>query len=454
MLVVPAVLVAGASHQVGGSWWERTDPGPRRSLPTSRFYTIRSDLPPEETKRYADLLDAMHREYMRLMQGLRKRGRPHLDVFMFATQPDYLDTLRTRFGANGVGSGGTFFIGPRGSGLAYFTDRLPRSRIEHVIRHEGFHQIAHIFFDGDLPPWANEGLAEYFGEAVVVDGTVIEGQVTARSLALVRELIARDRVVPFAELLSRDLRTWNAAVSVGGAERQYLQSASMIQFLLWGESGGLSGNFSAYLRNLNEGRDSLSAFRNAFGATDARALADFERRWRAFVEEQKPGSFRVATERIQFMADGLLLLRERAVHPRSLEELRAALALADFEQEVGGPHTGATTLRASDAESFEIPIDHIQDKKRTPAFVWVNKGPDASSRKQESTPASSPPTKKRRGGASDSDGMDDQSSDPAAPSLKPPPLPELSTQNLRPRDIKISWSQDSEGRWRAQLRLK
>lgn len=456
-LLLLGTLTAAAPMQGRGSWWDRTDPGPRRPPAKSRFYTIRSDLPVNQTKEYADLLDTMYREYMRLMQGLRKRGREHLDVFMFSTQQDYIDTLRTRFGANAAGSGGMFFIGPRGSGLAYFTDRLPPARVEHVIRHEGFHQIAHIFFDGDLPPWANEGLAEYFGEAVVVDGTVIEGQVTARSLAKVRELIERDRVIPFAELLSRDLKTWNGAVAAGGAEAQYTQSASMVQFLLWGEGGGLSDSFSTYLRNLNEGRDSLTAFRNAFGGTDDRALADFQRRWLAFVKDQKPGSFRAASERLQFMADGMLMLRERGIHPRTLDQLRDALTEAGFEQAVGGSHGGSAVLRAGDEEAFTIPVDHIQERHRKPAFKFIAKGSVKAKSKPGSKPESKPgskPTKEEGGGTSGTDGTDEGSSETVGSAAKPPPLPELSTQDLRPRDLRISWSQDADGRWSAQLRLK
>lgn len=438
------LLFAAAPIQRQGDWWDRTDPGPRQSVPRSRFYTIRSDLPYDETKSYADLLDTMYLEYTRLMKGLRRRGSEHLDVYIFASPQDYRDTLRTRFGANATGSGGMFFVGPRGAGLAFFTGGQPRSRVEHVIRHEGFHQIAYVYFEGDLPPWANEGLAEYFGEAVIIEGTIIEGQVTPRSLAKAKELIERNRVIPFAEVLSRDLRTWNGAVANGSAESQYLQSASMIQFLLWGEGGRLSSNFSAYLRALNEGRDSLSAFRSAFGGSDDRALADFERRWRAFVQAQTPGSVRSAAERLQFMAEGVLFLRERGIHPRTIDELREALVKEKFEQSVGS-HGPMITLRADDEALFSIPADLLQDRKKAPSFSLVARGPKPAAKKSG---------EKKRGGAEGGDGTDDESSETVARPSKPPPLPELGTKNLRPRDLKISWSQAADGRWRAELRLK
>lgn len=450
LLVSGAVaLLAAAPMQGRGGWWDRTDPGAGRELPRSRHYAIRSDLSFEETKHFADLLDTMHREYNRLMQGLRPRGREYPTVYMFARQQDYLDTLRTRFGANATGSGGMFFIGPRGAGLAFFTDGQPRARLEHVIRHEGFHQIAHRYFDGDLPPWVNEGLAEYFGEAVVIDGTVIEGQVTPRTVERVKELIEHERVIPFAQLLSRDLRSWNAAVAGGGASTQYLQSASMVQFLLWGENGRLSSNFSAYLRNLNEGRDSVSAFRMAFGGTDDRALNDFERRWRAFAASQRAGSVRAAAERLEFMAVGLLALRDADIHPKTLEELKQALVERRFEQSLPGAHGGAVTLRADDEGAFDIPADGLQDRTRVAVFALTAKTAAATPKR---SPARAP--SKDRGGTSGAGGSDDTSSETAGKPSKPPPLPELSTRNLRPRDLRISWIEGADGSWTAELGLK
>lgn len=435
-----------AAPRSAGSWWDRTDPGPRGALPRSRFYTIRSDLPPSETKQYADLLDTMYGEYSRLMQGLRPRGRSHLNVYMFATEQDYLDTLRTKFGANGTGSGGMFFVGPKGSGLAFFTGTLPRARIEHVIRHEGFHQVASIYFDNDLPPWANEGLAEYFGESVVVDGTVIEGQMTAHTLASVRSLLDRGRVIPFDDLLSRDLRAWNDAVARGTAEGQYAQSASIVHFLLWGEGGSLSSRFSAYLRSLNEGRDAVSAFRLAFGGTDDQALSDFERRWRAFVEAQRPGSVRAAMDRLTFLSEGILFLRGKGVHPGSLDELKSALVREGFTLTLGA-HAGLVVLRADDDSLYSIPADSLQDRRRPPALEVVFK----SSKPGRSTPSRS--GEGTNGGAG-SGGSEDRSSETAVKPAKPPLPPEISTKNLRPRDLKVSWKLGADGRGRAEIGLK
>ncbi|MFM8698500.1 MAG: hypothetical protein ACKOF7_07500, partial [Phycisphaerales bacterium] len=64
-------------------------------LPQSRHYAIRSDLPPADTKAWADLLDTMYDEFFRrlvLRTGMRRQSPEHPNVYMFARQQDYLDT--------------------------------------------------------------------------------------------------------------------------------------------------------------------------------------------------------------------------------------------------------------------------------------------------------------------------------------------------------------------------
>jgi len=134
-----AAPVAPPAQQVAvGTWWDRTAPPRGGKVPQSRHYSIRSDLPVAQTKEYADHLDTMYDEYFRRLvkqAGLRQRSPEYPNVYMFASQQDYLDTLRTNFGINGTGSGGMFFIGPRGAGLAFWVEKLPRQRVGHVIQH-------------------------------------------------------------------------------------------------------------------------------------------------------------------------------------------------------------------------------------------------------------------------------------------------------------------------------
>jgi hypothetical protein len=262
-LALFAVLLGASSvpQQAGGTWWDRTAPALGKKLPNSRYYTIRSDLGSAQTKQYADHLDTMYGEFTKQLiaqSGLRKRSPEYPNVLIFAKQQDYLDTLRTQFGINGTGSGGMFFVSPRGAGLAFWVEGLPKQRVEHVIQHEGFHQFAYAFFGNEMPPWLNEGLAEFFGEAVVEGSSVIIGQASPQVVDQVRKAVNQEKYIPFMDLLQMDDQRWNGNVRNGSAGLQYMQSWSMVQFLVYGEDGKYGTSFTAMLKLLNDGTSHLT----------------------------------------------------------------------------------------------------------------------------------------------------------------------------------------------------
>ena len=56
----------------------------------------------------------------------------------------------------------------------------------HLIQHEGFHQFAAAVIGGDRPVWVNEGLAEYFGEAIFTGDGFIAGIIPQWRLKRIR----------------------------------------------------------------------------------------------------------------------------------------------------------------------------------------------------------------------------------------------------------------------------
>ena len=114
-----------AQRQARASWWDRTQPV------SSRHYMIRSDLPRDDSIALANHLDTMYMEYSRRLSTLQQRAPEALNVMMFASRDDYQRTLRTRFGIDGTGSGGMFFVTPKATALAFYTENVPFSRILH-----------------------------------------------------------------------------------------------------------------------------------------------------------------------------------------------------------------------------------------------------------------------------------------------------------------------------------
>jgi hypothetical protein len=382
-----------------GSWWDRTDPG-RGKLPQSRYYSIRSDLGRDLSTQYAAHLDTMYDEYSRrLVQGggLRRRSPEFLNVYMFARQQDYLDTMRTRFGINAQGSGGMFFVAPqRGAGLAFFVEDLPRQRVEHVIQHEGFHQFAAAFFGNDLPPWLNEGLAEFFGESVVEGRTVVIGQASPQVVAQVRDAVKRGQSIPFLDLLSMDDARWNANVRSGQAALQYMQSWSVVHFLVYGADGKYQPNFQALLQLVNAGTKPLDAMRKAFRFRDDGDLAVFESKWKEYAAAAKPGAYIAARGRLEFLAEGLAEVWAKGARPATLDELKSALREDKFTY-VATTHGYMLQLSAADDANFAVPDDDVNAKPVTIELVPATPAKGASKPGKGTPDVPFPPAIRTRG---------------------------------------------------------
>lgn len=355
------------AERTGTPWWDRS------WVASTRFYDIRTDLDREDAIPWGRHLDRMHEEYTRRMSGLRPRTPAKLEVLLFRRQSDYVATLGSRFGIDATGSGGMFFVGPRGSGLALFLENLPRRRVEHVIQHEGFHQFAFSRFGVDLPIWANEGLAEYFGEGLFIGTEFVLGQGDPRAIEQVRRAVESRGFIPFDELLRWTPGQWNERVRRADASLQYRQSWSIVHFLVHGDGGRWRAPFERYLGLINRGTAAAEAFTQVFG----RDLGPFQDTWAEYARAAKPGSFVTAMERATFMAAGALELSRRGRASESLdslEALREALVEIDFRHEVVSPRTGETReMRATEEAFHAIPDDGLSDEP--PAFVVTTSRP-------------------------------------------------------------------------------
>lgn len=401
-----------------GTWWDRTSPGKGRKPPSSKYYSVRSDLPVEETQRWARHLDTMYEEFTRRLVhggGLRRRTPEVLNVLIFARQQDYLDTLRTQFGLNAMGSGGMFFITPRGGGLAFFTENLAAQRVAHVAQHEGFHQFAHAFFGNDLPPWLNEGLAEFFGECIVENGKVIIGQASPQVIEIVRTAAAGGKHVPFVELLQMDDTRWNAAVRAGTAALQYQQSWSMVHFLVYGDNSRYQGAFQHMLQLLNAGTRPYEAMRKAFGLTTDADVLDFERAWVEHAKNAQASSHVSARVRLEFLAEGLRSVWGRGQRPATIEDLRRALVDAGFTYPMSA-HGYTLVLKATDEANFTVPQDAANPK---PIVLELAASPAPRTAAGKKLEAEHPT----------------------------PPI--IRTRGLQPRELRVLWSRraDSPEEW-------
>lgn len=412
----PAPKGQSAAQEAVGTWWDRTEPPRGKQLPTSKHYRIRSDLPADQTQKWTKRLDQMYDEYQRrLVQsaGMRRRTPEILNVFLFARQKDYLDTLRTHFGVNAMGSGGMFFITPRGGGLAFFIENLSDQRISHVAQHEGFHQFANAFFGSDLPPWLNEGLAEFFGLSVVEGKTIAVGQAAPHMTELLKTAVEHEAQVPFTTLLRVGHEQWGSVVQAGKAQILYLQSWSMVHFLVYGEKGKYQGAFNRLLQMVNAGTPAWDAMRQSFGLNSDADVQDFESKWIEYVKAAKPTSYAAAQTRLEFLAEGLRTVWDAGQRPTNLKELRKALQDTNYHYDMQS-HGYVMTLQASDDANFTIPQDLDNKQPITIEVVPAVPPKSATGKKLEEA-------------------------HPAPPTIR--------TRGLQPKDVQVTWTRraDSPG---------
>ena len=401
LILTLAPTAAGAQDRARGPWWDRS------AEAKVGYYWIKTDLPADEANDLARQINVMHAEYSKRLASLPQRVPSPLNVLIFKSRDDYLETLRTRFGVNAAGSGGMFFVNPSGSGLAFWTEALSERRVHHVMQHEGFHQFAYSRFGGDLPLWVNEGLAEFFGESVIVGRKLVIGQSNPRVINRVKQAIERGSHVPFSQMLSMTSERWGEALRSGTAGVHYSQAWSMVHFLVYGDNGKYVEAFERYLRFLNGGLPSENAFVRAFGDD----IAAFERRWTEYAIAARPSAFLAALERIEFLAEGALELARRGVHPESLEALRDAMREIEFVYLVR-KHGLDVKLRADDDAVFTIPAGELTGEP--PIFIVSKADPGRLSRRERFL----------------------EKTDPSPPAI--------ATEHLRPNVLSVRWHRNPD----------
>ena len=404
---VIALQLAGtvfATQQVPmAPWWSRT------AEVRVGHYWIRTDLPADGANELARHLNTMYDEFSRRLASLPARAPAPMTVLLFENSIDYLETLQFKYGIDATGTGGMFFVKPSGTALALWVGELPTRRIEHVIQHEGFHQFAWSRFGGDLPLWVNEGLAEFFGNAIVVGRSVIIGQASSRVVQDVKSLIERDATVEFSKMLAMSSEQWLDAVHDGRAAALYHQAWSMVQFLVYGDGGRYATAFEQYLKLINTGVLSKDAFVRAFETDDIDA---FENRWRQYAALARPSGFLTALERMEFLAEGARELARHGTVAGSLDELREGLAAIAFSYSYSW-HGLAVDLRPG-PEMYRIPNGSKDDFKQRPVFVV--KRPKLYQMPRRERPL--------------------EDANPTPPSIR--------TEFLDPRDIEVRWTRDPD----------
>lgn len=227
------------------------------------YYTIYTDLPPAEAQEASVRMTRMAEEYAERTKGFAGRVNQRLPFYLFQSRQDY-----NGFGGP-IGSAGVFMIRGADKRLMAYAGEASNPRRWEVIQHEGFHQFADATI-GQLPPWINEGLAEYFGEAIWTGDGFVTGVLPPERLKLFRARLAERRLLAVRDMMELRQDQWNFMLS----PNNYHQAWSMTHFLAHGDNGRYQNSYVDFMRAVSRRTPWEKAWLDTFGPADG-----FEPKW-------------------------------------------------------------------------------------------------------------------------------------------------------------------------------
>lgn len=226
------------------------------------YYALHTDLPPEAAQEAALRISRMAEEYHARTRGFAGTVNERLPFYLFRDPRDY-------YAAGGLrGTGGVFMVRPDAKRLMAIAGESNRQTWM-VVQHEGFHQFADATM-GQLPAWVDEGLAEYFGEAIWTGDGFVTGLIPPQRLKMLRRRMGEKAFMSVREMMTLKHVEWNLTL---GADN-YDMAWSMTQFLAHGEDGKYQKALSGFIRGMSQKLPWEKAWEQSFGTAEG-----FEQQW-------------------------------------------------------------------------------------------------------------------------------------------------------------------------------
>jgi hypothetical protein len=231
----------------------------------SKYYIIHTDLPQTEAREAQLRMTRMVEQYRQLNPAAAAKLKTPLPFYLYKNIADYTKAV-------GVEGSGGYFDGEK---LLAAVHRSENGAIApstwQIVQHEGFHQFAHAVIGGEIPMWADEGLAEYYGQAIFTGDGFITGLIPQSRLIRTRALLLSGDAKPFAQFIVLPRDQWNAKVEM----KNYDQAWSLVHFLMHGEEGKLQKPFNDFLEDIAKGESAERSYHARFDE-----IPDLERRYR------------------------------------------------------------------------------------------------------------------------------------------------------------------------------
>lgn len=237
---------------------------PKLKTYQTKYYVLHTDLDPDGVQEATLRITLMAEEYHTRTKGLAGTVGERLPLYLFAERRDYE-------AAGGIPGTAGLFTGDR---LMAVVNPASPAATWHAVQHEGFHQFVSVAIGGGIPMWANEGLAEYFGEGLFTGDQFLTGFIPQGRLERMRQTFKQDKFKSLRDMMLLRPEAWNANLS----RENYDQAWSMVQFLAHGDKGKYQNAFIGFLRDVSHHTNWEEAWVKNFGG-DVKA---FQTRWEEY----------------------------------------------------------------------------------------------------------------------------------------------------------------------------
>lgn len=229
------------------------------------YYLLKTDIGADRAREAILRISQMFEEYQRRTHDFAGAVNRKL---MFELHGDPEEYLRS---SDAPGTAGVY-TGTRL--LAQYREENP-ALTWHAVQHEGFHQFVDFAMGGrKVPIWANEGLAEYFGEAIWTGDGFVTGVIPPARLARVRPAVKARSFGSLMHMMSLDQAQWNSELS----GQNYDQAWMMVHFLAHADNGRYASAFGRFLAGAQRANNWQGVWLQQFGGD----VKSFEDRWRDY----------------------------------------------------------------------------------------------------------------------------------------------------------------------------
>lgn len=309
---VLAPPVRAQTPRVGPGAKDKPKQGMR--LVRTKYYDMVTDLDEDTTREAAARMTAMGDEYARRIRGFGAKVTRRLPFYLFSKKEDYHQ-------AGGPENSWGIYTGRR---LMATASTRSTNRTWYMIQHEGFHQFLDAAMRSRIPPWLNEGLAEYFAHGIWTGDGFVMGAVPTFRCLRVKAQVRLGRMLDLPDMLNMTDATWAEQMST----RNYDQAWSLVHFLIHGEDGAYHKAFGWFLTDLGAGRPWGAAFVKRFGRDTGALQKRYEEWWLS--RPLKPTPEVYATAVVQTLTSFLARAVARRERMRDFDDFRAKASAGEL----------------------------------------------------------------------------------------------------------------------------